>query len=462
MSYIGFLQGLGVRHLFTLNNEGTSTNHDLGDSSDPTRIDNGSYSFVAEPVCYGVTHCLRTVTSTNESTPGAELDNRNDINASNGAGNDSSSYDWNTGTKQVYFWARQKEIWNVTCLFEQGGGVNNLAVMGGARSTWQAADSGQPFLIVPAKTLSIKNRAILHWGGWEYRTQTGQPDNRVWYTENGVMQGYNSAGGTASFPNHSGDPGIGNSDDNLQTFNSDTLASQTVASDSNFWGMRNNPPVLNIAEGDIFPEAREAFERAVIGENVISGTVAQQQSQIDALSGTVFRDVNCAIEIRQATDATDYTLTFDNIQFVQNPNLRDIAVKYVGPNTLTIINSNGSNAEEVSAPVEQDLDGSTILVGGGSVVIRNQYEFTLTGIDPGSKVYLFNSDLPETDAEYELKKELVTGSTFTYQFDDAAPINASYAIHKLDRQVIERDVALFDSNVTVPIAQGTDRNYENN
>lgn len=414
MTAISYLQGIGVRHLFTLSNEGTNPAQNYGDSVDPTNISGGTYSFVTAPVCYGVTHCARSTTSTNENVDGTLFANRQDINANGG----SSTYDWATGTKQVFFWARQKELFNVTCLYEQGGGVNNLAFMGGARSTWQAADAGQPFLIAASKTLSQKDRAILHWGGWEYRAAWGGADNRIWYTENGVMQGYDNQGGTQSFPGHSGDIVIGNSSDSLKTFNENTLISETVAQDSNFLGMRNNPPVLSINEGDIFPEAREFFERTVLPEVLIDAdTVANQQAALDALSGTTYQNVNCAIEIRQATDATDYALELNNIQFVQNPNLRDIAVKYVGPNTLTLINNGTSNAEITAAPAEQDLDGTTVLTGGGSVVIENPAVLTIANVIAGAALTIFDDEDPDPQALGTILASEAAIAGTTYQFN---------------------------------------------
>ncbi len=423
MSIIGFLQALPARHLFTLSNEGTVVADDYGDSVDPTRIIGGAYSFQPNPVCYGVTHCLRSTTSTNEGVDGGQFDNRNDINFANGAGNDSSTSDWATGTKQIMFWARQLELYNATCMYEQGGGVNNLAFMGGPRVTFQAADAGQPFIIVADRILSQKDRAILHGGGWEYLTQHSGAGNRVWKTANGIIQGYDDQGGTAAFPSHSGDIVIGNTSEALKTFNENTLTSETVAQDSNFLVMVNNPPSIgDIPIGDPLPSHREFFERTVLPEVVIAAdTVANQQAALDALAGTTYQDVNCAIEIRQATDATDYTLTLNNIQFVQQPILQDIAVKYVGPNTLTLVNINGSNAEIVSTPAELDLDGTTILPGGGTIIVETPVVLTVANIVTGAILNIFDDD--DADPQFlgtNLASDPAVAGT-TYQFTHSKP-----------------------------------------
>jgi len=296
--------------------------------------------------------------------------------------------------------------------------------MGGARVTWQAADSGQPFLIVADQFLSQRLRNILNGGGWEYRTFWGGPDNRAWKTANGVLQGFDNQGGTDQFPGHSGDFTFGNSADNLQSFNGDTLTSQTVAQDGNLLLMRNGIASIGtiIQPGDFVSEHREIFERTVLAENVITGTVAQQQAALDALSGTTFQDVNCAIEIRQATDATDYTLTLNNIQFVESQWLRDISVMYVGPNTLTLINAGTSNAVEVSTPVERDLDlGTTVLTGGGTIAVQNPAVLTIANVITGSALSIFDDEDPDPQALGTLlaSEEALAGTTYQFNHSKA-------------------------------------------
>jgi len=464
MAIISFLQGLGATHLFTLSNEGASVAHDLGNSVDPSRITGGAYSFVTQPVCLGPTHCLRTTTSTNESVDGAIIDNRNDINGSNGGGNDNSSFDYVTGTRQLLMWASQRELFNVTCMYEQGGGVNNFAFMGGARITFQAADSGQPFLIVPAQTLSQRRRATLLGGGWEHHSQHAGAGNRAWKTANGVIQGFAMLNGTAQFPGHSGDITIGNSGDNLQTFNSNTLTSETVAQDTNFMVMINNPGTIGevLQAGDFLPSHREFFERTTLAENVITGTVAQQQAALDALTGTVFQDINCAIEIRQATDATDYTLTLNNIQFVQNASLQDISVMYVGPNTLTLINAGGSNAEVVATPAERDLDlGATILPGGGTIVTQGtatiNFNVSFGAAPPATFEWrLYEDDpAPGVIGTVELAgAENETQLTLTYQYQHSVDVDAKLQIiaSGYREALIDTVLRATDQIVSVPVA----------
>jgi hypothetical protein len=163
--------------------------------------------------------------------------------------------------------------------------------------------------------------------------------------------------------------------------------------------------------------------------------------------------VNCAIEIRQATDATDYTLTLNNITFVQNDNLRDIAVQYVGANTLTLINSS-SNAVEVSNPAEKDLDGgTTVLTGGGTINIVNPSTLTLTGLQLNSEIRVY-----QAGTTTELAGVENSSTTFT------ANISASsvdIVVHSLGYEYQKIEGANTSSNLTLPIQQRVDRNYRN-
>ena len=440
MAIKAFLQGFGATHLWELNNNGTSSADNLGNSSNVVAIIGGSYSFQASPVCLGVTHSLR-VTASTSSIDGAIFTNSPDINA--------SPMGFTTGTRSILLWFRQEAIENPTCIFEQGGGTNNFAFMGGAQITFQAADAGQPFLIAASKSLAIANRNYCTVGVWEYHTQHAGSGNRVLLYLNGVLQNISELNGTSSFPNHSGDIVAGNSSESLKSFAETTYTSQTTAKNENYLGFYNN---VSLTES----ECREIFERMVIPEVVIAAdTVANQQTALDALSGNTYQDVNCAIEIRQAADATDYTLTLNNISFVENAGLKDIAVQYVGPNTLTVINS-GSNAVEVSTPIEKDLDGgTTVITGGGTIVVSNPATLTVSVNQTGCDVVILaagtNTVLASVDAQ--------AGTTFSYPYNSAS--NVDIGVIKQGFTVnYTYNFALTGANTTLPINLLPDRTYQ--
>jgi len=436
-----FLQGLGATHLWTLNNVGTLTSDDLGNSSTPANIIAGTYSFQASPTCIGVTHSVRTEASTSTNTDGATFASSIDINTG-------GTLPYNTGSRSVLLWFRQEEIQNPSCIYEQGGGVNNFALMGGAQMTFQAADSGQPFLICAAKNLSVANRNYLAVCGWEHYTQHAGSGNRVYLILNGVYQSGSELTGTDSFPNHSGVITVGNSADSLRSFASTNLTSQTTAKNTNYLGFYNNVS-LSVAQ------SREVFERMVIPEVLIAAdTVANQQTALDALTGNTYQDVNCAIEVRQATDATDYTLTLNNITFVENVNLKDIAVQYVGPHTLTIINA-GSNAVETSTPIEKDLDGgTTIITGGGTINIVQNTTLTLTGLQANSEVRVYTAGTATEIAGVENSGTTFVDATIAVNSVDIVIHNVAYEYQKIE-------AADTSGNLTLPIQQRFDRNYAN-
>ena len=433
-----FLQGLGATHLFTLNNVGTSTSDDLGDSSTPTNITSGTYSFQASPTCTGVTHSVRTEASTSTNIDGATFVSKTDINSGN--------IPYSTGSRSILFWFRQEEIQNPSCIYEQGGGINNFAIMGGAQLTFQAADSGQPFLICAAKNIAIANRNYLAVCGWEYHTQHAGSGNRIYLILNGVYQSGSESTGTEPFPGHSGDITLGNSGEALRSFAGTTFVSQTTAKNSNYLSFYNN---VSLTEA----QSRQVFERMVIPEVLIaSDTVSNQQAALDALSGNTYQDVNCAIEIRQATDATNYSLTFNNITFVENANLKDIAVQYVGPNTLTVINA-GSNIVETSTPIEKDLDGGTnIITGGGTINIVNTYSLAVTGLSAGSRLRIYN----ETTSA-QVYNAVVSGTSYTASYIEGTGYSAndvlSLRIAKIDKIEAIASVVVGNAGWTALISQ---------
>ena len=119
-----FLQGLGATHLWTLNNVGTSTSDDLGNSSTPSNISSRDLQLSSKALLViGVTHSVRTEASTSTNVQGAVFDSKPDINQS-------SLLNYREGSRSILLWFRQEEIQNPSCIYEQGGGTNNFALMG--------------------------------------------------------------------------------------------------------------------------------------------------------------------------------------------------------------------------------------------------------------------------------------------------------------------------------------------
>lgn len=361
MSIRNFLTtDVGLYHLFMLND----STRDAGSLGLTTTGSVGSGGFVAEPICEGVTNSYRSDDGGFDGDNGFVIENTTDINL---------NMTWNSDAYSMMMWFTSTDISVPTCVYEQGGGTNNMAINVGIASaiTSQAADAGEDFLIAQSKFLAEPNRKYFVVHNWEHHSFHAGSTNRISLIINGVLQQYvEGATVTANFPNHSGNASAGNSPDALQSYNGST---------QNFASRRKNINMIGLKAFDVIDEvsAREIFERSVQADIVIGAdTVANQQAQLDLLIGNSYSGINCAIRIIQATDEKNYRLFVDNIQFQEDPNLRDIAIQFVGDGTLTLENVNGSNTVEVSTPFEVDLF-SSILVGDGNIIILDDNRIRL-------------------------------------------------------------------------------------
>ena len=406
-----YLQGLGATHLFDLDNNGTLTTDDIGSSSTPTNISGGNYTFDTDPVCEGVTYSLDVVANTSPNTNGAVFTNVSGINT--------GITGYSTDKRSLLIWCKQSDIQNPTCIYEQGGGANNFAFMGGALTTFQAADSGQPFLIVQSLSLAQPERPYCLVGVWEYHTQHAGSGNRVLFYINGVLQGISELTGTDPFPNHVSNIACGNSEDNLQSFAGTTFNSQTTEKNCNFLGMFNNVSLTQA-------QCREIFERTTFAkQTIVADTVANQQAALDAIIGTTYENENCAIRIIQATDATNYRLFIDNINFIADSNLEDISVQFVGTGVLTLEDTNGTVIKYTSAPPEVETT-STTYTGGGSIVVVNNTQRvktnqTITNSTATKLVFDGSGTTYTIDGGNITEFENVSGSTVTATVINGAP-----------------------------------------
>lgn len=107
----------------------------------------------------------------------------------------------------------------------------------------------------------------------------------------------------------------------------------------------------------------ELFEKGALPDVTISGsTESAMQTALDVYADTVRGNAPLCIRVEDCTEG-DFTLELDNITF--NP-LASIHVQYTGNDTLTLINTNGSDCSIVSTP-------ST-----GTVVLKTRTTLTIT------------------------------------------------------------------------------------
>ena len=382
-----YLTGLGLNQLFMLDD----ATLDPGSNGLTTTLTTPGAQFIANPVCEGVTNSLRTDTIpgyTNASDEiGAQIANTADINTAADI----------FRRRCVFVWVRPNELDTSTCIFEQGGGTNNLAILTGLGGvfTAQAADSGQQFLIASAREKTQVNRAYLVALVWEHNTVHAGAGNRVAVYVNGVLgEVFEGAGATDVFPSHGGNITLGNTEGNLQSYNSSSILSVARRKWLNMLGMINDSANFTI-DATAATTLREIFERTVLAETVIAAdTVANQQAALTALDGTNYGDVNCAIRIYQATDATDYTLTLSDVTFTENINLDNIFIQYVGPNTLTIQLTTTIDPLYTSVPAEVETTAAINPGGGTLVILPPPNTLTVTVV--------FSGGTPPADYEWRL------------------------------------------------------------
>jgi len=186
-------------------------------------------------------------------------------------------------------------------------------------------------------------------------------------------------------------------------------------------------------------QIRDMFERGAKPDVILSGTLAQIQNQLGALSGTQRADAALAIRVEQASDAADFMLSADSVTF--DPQC-SIDVQYTGPNILTWVNNNGSNASVGSAP------------GGGSIIFQTPRAVTLDGLTSGTRVKVYRiSD------NMELAGVESSGASFTAFVNAGEQVTVRMA--SLTRRITEFDLTVPDTDTTIPISQQLDRVYGN-
>lgn len=181
------------------------------------------------------------------------------------------------------------------------------------------------------------------------------------------------------------------------------------------------------------------------GGNTINNTTGSQaitvtsQADLDKLANCNFNGNGVAIRVDVAGSIT---LTADNLIFSSNT----VDIEYTGSGTLTWVNSNGSNASTSST------------TGGGTVVIESPTTLTLNNLIVGSEVRIFDAG---TTTEVDGVESVAT-STFvsninsaTYSAVDISILSLAYENSRL------LNIDLTSGNVTIPISQQPDRQYEN-
>ncbi len=184
----------------------------------------------------------------------------------------------------------------------------------------------------------------------------------------------------------------------------------------------------------------ELFEKGAIpGVVIASDTEANMQLALDAIASTVRPNEPLNIEIEAVTGDGTLNLIADAI--THDP-LASVHIQYMGTGTLNYTNSNGSNASIGATP------------NGATINFINPALLTVSPLIPGSEVRFC-----EAGTQNEVGGIEASGVSFSSSVNVSS---VDVIVHKEDYENIRvKAVDMTSGDVTVPVSQVFDRQYEN-
>ena len=364
------------------------------------------------------------------------------------------------GERLIFGWIRFPNQYSTPSLFfEEGGGVNNiyLALGFGGRLLANYADSNQDggigtqaisdFNLSPNRTYHIAVQ-------FDFTLGTG--NNFVKCFIDGIEQTIDSlevsnAGGTiqnvTNQSSHSGDYGYGASNGNLDTGNTDINYPAALNSLFNFWGTycegsngrtSGDPPTGAELKTTFFNKGVLAVE------DVYTDSTLNMQAFVEAnIDDTAYGDVPAGVLVERVTGGGNFTLTMSNVTFDDRASVHILFLGTAGE-TLTVVNAGGNITQS-----------KCIAPYGGTITIVNTNNVTITGIENGSTVYVFDGPLP-TDNTIAF----TTSSTGNFTFSTQES-SGTIAVITLTKGVIRRQGVTFSGNTIIPLTQSEDNVFDN-
>ena len=218
--------------------------------------------------------------------------------------------------------------------------------------------------------------------------------------------------------------------------NATVLLNGLVNGDFNFWATFSGADA-QLTDTEI---REELFEKGALPDvTITSGTEAAMQTQLDALVDTAREDAPLCIRVEAVTGDGDLTLSADNVTF--DP-LASIHVQYMGTGTLTWVNTNGADASIGSTP------------NGGTLTFVTPATLTVAPLIANTEVRVYDAGTTTELAGIE------NSTTSFAQTINAAAVDV--VVHQPGYLNIRVDnVDMTQGDVTVPISQVVDRQYEN-
>ena len=319
-----------------------------------------------------------------------------------------------------------------SCIYEEGGSINNLAFFLGIGNTLiaQLADTGDDNVQAFSDFSLEPNRDYHILFRFSYTDGT----NKLSLYIDGVEQSA-SAGNPLTATNldaHSGDISIGGPGGNLEVGGTDVLfrnQEDTYFSNWVTYSVETSQALI-----------ADLFRRGAVPTYTILGTEAQMQTQLDALAGTLAENAPLTLRVLESSSG-DLDLILDSFTFNDSTSIQ---LEYRGGGTLNVSNLSGSNLEPSKTYASQ----------GGTITVSNPSVLALTGLQPNTEVRVYLSG-----TETELAGVENSGTAESFGFFGVSLIDI--VIHNLDYVFIRLDAVDVSTSIALPIQQQFDRNYEN-
>ena len=385
-------------------------------------------SFPTTAICKGDTHSLLINNESHYTSPV----NQNDMN----------------GSTEVlrYFggWLMLDRIsQTLSVIWEEGAQVNNIAMLNGFGNNLviQIADAGEDYVQLYLDISLAPNRPyhiMFNFNG----NATNGGVCRAWL--DGILQSRTDGNPweQPELDSHSGNITWGHQPgESLKVGDDRGVDATTIAFVSpvacNYAHWYNWTDVVLDAATEIRQTLVEKF--ALQQVTIIADTQANMQVALDAQSDTLFPDQPCSIEI-EACFAGDFTLTLDNINFVDRVSIQ---IRYVGADTLTLVSTNGSNVDEDKLAVPY----------GGTIIVQRPATLTFSGIVDGSTIFIRDNATKNILGS--------TGASVGNYILSVSVPNIDYLIMNLGYKLVQKINVAVSGDSTIPILQAAEINYLN-
>ncbi len=419
LNYSDLISTLNPDHWWQLNNDGYADSAGANPMTSSVSGDGGS--FEAFPICEFNTHSWLA-----------------DNNVRRGPANTVLMNDAETTDRTMCGWLVVNQITQpLTCIYKEGGNVNNISLFLGMGNVVIAsfADSGDDnvqaygdFKLKPGRPYHITFRFSYNEFIKEFRLYIDGEEQAV-------------TSGNPLLSNHlDGHPGniiFGGAGASLEVGGTDVSFGDQESSYYAQWASWTVPLHKTNDIRD------KLFRRGALPDLVIaSDTAANMQIALDAISGTLRRDWPLAIRVEEPSDGQSLALSADNITF--DPGCT-IQVEWRGRGELTWTNLNGANGNASRFVATE---------GSGIVVVVNPAVLTLTGLQTGTEVRVY-----EAGTSTEINGVEDSGTTFQTNVQVGS---VDIVIHALGYIPIRlTGVDMSGGNVSLPIQQRIDRYYFN-